>query len=120
MHSSPRRSLAVLTIAALALLAFAACGPTEKAGDGQMLVFDYEGKFIPVEQLHLSPEDACPASHWHASGQVTTLKKDNLAEPDPECGFGEDGSMPVREVPMPDNYQGIQRTDEEWRFQPRD
>ena len=83
------------------------------------LVFDYEAKFIPVEQLHKAPADACDDDHWHG-GLVGTLQDVSLSEPHPPCGFGRDGDLNVIEVLMPDDYQGVQRTDEDWKLNPKD
>jgi hypothetical protein len=113
-----RSPLALLAIVVIAVLALAACDGPKVASDGYMLVFDYEGKFIPVEQLHKAPADACDDDHWH--GAAITLKNESLSEPHPQCGFGMDGALNVIEVPMPDDYQGIQRTDSDWEFQPKD
>jgi hypothetical protein len=120
MRPDRRFSIALISTLLLALLVLAACGPKETAIEGHMLVFDYEGTFIPVEQLHEAPADACDSDHWHASGAVTTLQGEPLTEPDPSCGFGTSFDLDVIEVPMPDDYQGIQRTDEDWKFNARD
>jgi hypothetical protein len=65
--------------------------------------------------LHEAPADACDSNHYHASGTVVTLRGETLTEPDPSCGFASD--LTRREVPMPDDYRGIQRTDKDWQLQ---
>jgi hypothetical protein len=120
MKTDRQSKIILLAATLLATLVIGACDPTERAQDGYMLVFDYEGKFIPVEQLHKADADACDAEHWHGGGQVVTLRGETLSDPDPECGFGKDGDIPVREVLMADDYQGPQRTDPDFRFNARD
>jgi hypothetical protein len=110
------RHVTVFTIVLLATLGLGACGTPQHADEGNILVFDYQGMFIPAEQLHKAPADACDAQHYHASGTVVTLNGETLTEPDPMCGFGSD--LKVIEVPMPDDYQGVQRTDEDWVLDP--
>lgn len=116
MTHNRRPHPALVAIAVLALLTLAACDAPVTADEGHVLVFDYDGKFIPVEQLHKAPPDACDSSHWHGSGLVTTLRGENLSDPDPDCGFGKQNSMSIIEIPMPDDYQGVQRTDADWEF----
>lgn len=116
-----RTWIALAVFVVLACVSLVACDTPKRASDGYILVFDYGEKFIPVEQLHLAGEDACKDDHWHAAGQVVTLRGEVLEDPNPlECGFGRDYELEVREVLMPDDYQGVQRTDPEWRFQDDD
>lgn len=110
------RHATVFAVLLLASLAFGACDAPERADPGYILILDYRDKFIPVEQLHLAQPDVCKSEHYHAVGTVVTLKGETLAEPHPECGFGSD--VELREVLMPDDYQGVQRTDIEWRYKP--
>jgi hypothetical protein len=117
-HSKGFVLLALLVIAGLAL---AACSPTTRAEAGYVLVFDYQGKFIPVEQLRLAPEDACDSEHYHADGPVITLRGESLTDPNPlECGFGRKRELKVEQVLMPDDYNGVQRTDPDYEFEPDD
>lgn len=110
------RHATAFAVLLLATLAFAACEAPERADPGYILIWDYRDKYIPVEQLSLVPADACNSEHYRAVGTVVTLKGETLAEPHPKCGFGSD--VELREVLMPDDYQGVQRTDREWRFKP--
>jgi hypothetical protein len=117
MTSSLHRTtfFAILLFASLAFTACDAPAP-ERADTGYILVLEYQYKFIPVEQLHLTPADACNSEHYHANGTVITLQGETLSEPDSKCGFGSD--VELREVLMPYDYQGVQRTDKDWRYNP--
>jgi hypothetical protein len=95
-----RSLLALLAIAVIGLLALAACDDPERANDGYILVFYYEGKFIPVEQMHKAPADARDDDHWHG-GLVVTLQNKSLSVPHPQCGFGRDGDLNVIKCSCP-------------------
>jgi len=81
-----RSLLALLAIAVIGLLALAACDDPERANDGYILVFYYEGKFIPVEQVHKAPADARDDDHWHG-GLVVTLQNESLSVPHPSAAL---------------------------------
>ena len=107
----------VFVVLLIALLAFAACESPERADTGYILAIEYKYKMIPVEQLRLASDDHCYANHYHAKGAVVTLRGETLSEPDSKCGFGP--GLELREVLMPDDYQGVQRTDKSWRYNPK-
>ena len=113
------RRTTVFVVLLLALLAFAACeAPAPgKADTGYILALEYKYKLVPVEQLQLASDDHCNSKHYHANATVLTLQGEVLSEPDSKCGFG--SSLELREVLMPDDYQGVQRTDKSWRYNPK-
>jgi len=62
-------------------------------------VIQYGGKYLPVSQLTKEDEEGCNGgkAHWHASqgGSVTSTNGMTVADPGPQCGYGELKDRPV-------------------------
>lgn len=82
---------------------------TEKTQGVPIEVIDYNGLYIPVDQLHIGeihpPHDygeGCPAQHWHADGQVSATDGTVLADPNAGgCGFGTLSERPIVNITLP-------------------
>jgi hypothetical protein len=65
-------------------------------------VIAFQGKFIPIDQLHTFQGDECDvAEHWHANAGVATAT-DGTKVPDTDpCGYGKTASVPAQALMIP-------------------
>lgn len=73
---------------------------TEKVVD----VIDYNGKFLPINQLIVESEKGCDGGtkHWHAkTGFVTATDGSKVSDPGPQCGYGKVKDKPIQQIPAP-------------------
>lgn len=83
---------------------------TEKTQGVPVEVINYNGVYIPIDQLHVGEihppheyGDGCPAQHWHADGQVTATDGTVLTDPNAGgCGFGTLSERPIVSISIPD------------------
>jgi len=62
----------------------------------------FEGKYLPVDQLIIEDEVGCGAEHWHAAeGLVVATDGSQVFDPGPQCGFGKVRDLPVQQVAAP-------------------
>lgn len=62
-------------------------------------VINYQGKYLPVDQLIVEDEAGCGANHWHAAeGAVRTTDGSIVVDPGPQCGFGRVSENPPMTV----------------------
>ncbi len=55
----------------------------------------YQGKYLPVDQLIVEDEAGCGADHWHAAeGVVIATDGTRVADPGPQCGYGKVSASP--------------------------
>jgi|GEM_PF-3280832 len=72
--------------------------PVEKMID----VIEYNGKFLPTNQLIVENEEGCGADHWHAAkGMVIATDGTQVYDPGPQCGYGKVKDRPVQKVSAP-------------------
>lgn len=65
-------------------------------------VIQYNGKYLPVDQLIIEDEVGCGADHWHAAqGFVTATDGSKVSDPGPQCGYGKVKDKPVIKIPAP-------------------
>jgi RNA polymerase sigma factor (sigma-70 family) len=59
--------------------------------------------FLPLDQLHRAPPDACTGEHWHPSGPaVRAISGETVRDPAPNgCGFGRTADVPLVDAPLP-------------------
>ncbi|MEK7649408.1 MAG: hypothetical protein AAB367_00365 [Patescibacteria group bacterium] len=70
-----------------------ATGATEKK---KIKVIEYNGKYLPVDQLIIESEVGCGADHWHAAqGVVTATDGTRVPDPGPQCGYGKTADKPA-------------------------
>jgi len=69
--------------------------------DLRVKVIQFNGKYLPVDQLIVESEIGCGADHWHAA-QGVVIATDNTPVPDPgpQCGYGKVRDKPVMEIPV--------------------
>ena len=66
----------------------------------------YQGKYLPRDQLIVENEAGCGADHWHAAQGIVIATDNSLVEdPGPQCGFGKVSSVPVVETSVPQDWQ---------------
>jgi len=59
-------------------------------------VVEYNGKYLPVDQLIIESEVGCGADHWHAAeGVVTATDGTRVPDPGPQCGYGKTADKPA-------------------------
>ncbi len=64
-------------------------------------VISYQGKYLPVDQLHKFQGDECDlAEHRHANAWSATSTDGTVFPDTDECGYGKTAQMPVLSVPM--------------------
>lgn len=77
---------------------------TVTASEKMIDVIDYQGKLIPVSQVHTftGPSSECDGDeHWHANeGSVKALDGTVISDPG-GCGYGKTKNVPIRSVPEP-------------------
>lgn len=62
-------------------------------------VIEYQGKYLPVQQLIVESEVGCGAAHWHAAeGVVRATDGTYVPDPGPPCGYGKQSEKPVLQV----------------------
>jgi hypothetical protein len=67
-------------------------------GREKIKVINYNGKYLPVDQLIIEDEVGCGAEHWHAAeGVVMATDGSMVGDPGPQCGYGR-CERPVMEV----------------------
>ncbi|HSD12809.1 MAG TPA: hypothetical protein VLC10_04585, partial [Patescibacteria group bacterium] len=60
---------------------------------------DYDGKFLPLDQLMIENEIGCGADHYHAKrGAVRATDGSLISDPGPQCGYGKVKDRPTVEV----------------------
>ena len=60
----------------------------------------FQGKFLPVNQLIIEDEAGCGATHWHAAqGIAIATDGSQVFDPGPQCGFGKQSDVPIVMVP---------------------
>jgi len=70
--------------------------------DETIQVIEYNGKYLPVNQLIIEAETGCGAEHWHAaSGVVKATDSTDVVDPGPQCGYGKVSERPTIEVSTP-------------------
>ena len=66
----------------------------------------YQGKYLPRDQLIIENEAGCGADHWHAAQGIVISTDNSLVEdPGPQCGFGKVSSVPIIETFVPQAWQ---------------
>lgn len=63
-------------------------------------VIDYQGKKIPLSEVHVGEHEACGAFHYHANrgGAAKALDGTMVPDPDPNsCGYGKVDDVPVED-----------------------
>lgn len=56
----------------------------------------YQGKYLPVEELIVEDEAGCGADHWHAArGMVIATDGSQVFDPGPQCGYGKVSQTPT-------------------------
>lgn len=61
-------------------------------------VIQYQGKYLPVDQLIIESEQGCDGGqpHWHAAqGIVVATDGSEIFDPGPQCGFGKTSQVPT-------------------------
>lgn len=67
---------------------------------------EYNGKYLPVDQLIVEDETGCGAQHWHAAqGIVKATDRSFVPDPGPQCGYGKVAEKPVMDVPVGPDYK---------------
>lgn len=62
-------------------------------------VINYNGKYLPVDQLIIEDEIGCGTEHWHAAeGVVKATDGSIVGDPGPQCGYGKVRERPVVEI----------------------
>ena len=64
-------------------------------------VIQYNGKYLPVDQLIIEAEKGCDGGmpHWHAArGVVKAIDGSMVPDPGPQCGYGKQSEKPVMEI----------------------
>ena len=62
---------------------------------------EYNGKYLPVDQLIIESEIGCGADHYHAAeGVVKATDGSYVGDPGPQCGYGKVSEKPTRDVPV--------------------
>ena len=70
--------------------------PTQKAKEK---VINYNGKYLPIDQLIIEDEVGCGADHYHAArGSVVATDGSTVYDPGPQCGYGKVKDKPTLEV----------------------
>lgn len=65
-------------------------------------VIQYQGKYIPINQIRIAGPDACSEDHWHG-GPVTATDGTVFSDPNPgSCGFCAKSACPVMEIEVPE------------------
>lgn len=65
-------------------------------------VIQYNGKYLPVDQLIVEDEAGCGATHYHAAeGAVLATDGSSVPDPGPQCGYGKVSQQPVITVQVP-------------------
>lgn len=73
--------------------------PTTVSDKKKITVIQYNGKFLPVDQLIIENEVGCGADHWHASrGVVQATDGSYVPDPGPQCGYGKVSEKPKMEI----------------------
>ena len=68
-------------------------------GREKIKVINYNGKYLPVDQLIIEDEVGCDAEHWHAAqGVVKATDGSMVGDPGPQCGYGKVRERPVMEI----------------------
>ncbi|MEY4745146.1 MAG: hypothetical protein RL272_1091 [Candidatus Parcubacteria bacterium] len=63
---------------------------------------DFNGKYLPLEQLKIENERGCGADHYHAKqGFVRATDGSIVSDPGPQCGYGKVSGRPTVEVEVP-------------------
>ncbi len=64
-------------------------------------VINYNGKYLPIDQLIIEDEVGCGAEHWHAAmGVVKATDGTMVGDPGPQCGYGKVREKPVMEISL--------------------
>ena len=59
----------------------------------------YQGKYLPREQLIIEDEIGCGTEHWHAArGAVIATDGTAVSDPGPQCGYGKLSDVPLVQV----------------------
>ncbi|MEK7630829.1 MAG: hypothetical protein AAB417_02285 [Patescibacteria group bacterium] len=62
-------------------------------------VIQYNGKYLPVDQLKIESEVGCGADHWHAlEGLVVATDGTRVQDPGPQCGYGKTSEKPTMNI----------------------
>ena len=70
-------------------------------GREKVKVINYNGKYLPVDQLIIENEVGCGAEHWHAAeGVVKATDGTMVGDPGPQCGYGKVREKPVMEISL--------------------
>lgn len=65
-------------------------------------VIQYQGKYLPVDQLIIEDEVGCGAEHWHAAEGIVRATDGSLVyDPGPQCGFGKVSENPATSIDVP-------------------
>lgn len=77
-------------------------GQTQK----KIRAIEYNGKYLPVDQLIIESEIGCGAQHYHvARGFVVATDNTPVQDPGPQCGYGKVSEKPVLDVPVNSDYK---------------
>lgn len=75
-------------------------GTTPPTSSKTVRVIEYNGKFLPVDQLIVENEEGCGADHWHAArGVVKATDGSMVPDPGPQCGYGKVKDKPAKNIP---------------------
>ena len=75
--------------------------PQPSATPKKIKVIEYNGKYLPVEQLIVEDEIGCGTDHWHAArGVVIATDGTPIQDPGPQCGYGKTRDRPVIDIEM--------------------
>lgn len=57
----------------------------------------YNGKYLPLDQLAVNPEENCGSEHYHAKNHtgVTATDGSEVPDPGPDCGYGKVSAFDV-------------------------
>ena len=76
---------------------------TPKTGNTSTIkVIQYNGKYLPIDQLIIESEVGCGADHWHAAeGVVKATDGSFVQDPGPQCGYGKVSGKPTMDIAAP-------------------
>ena len=74
----------------------------------KVAVIEYQGKYLPLDQLIVESEQGCDGgqAHYHAQrGWVKATDGTTMPDPGPQCGYGKVAQKPTVQVPAPAGYK---------------